>query len=55
MISEMKLIDIILIHSGDAIVEYLEKEFNFTTKYEKPILKFFSSFHSSSCGMHITI
>ena len=35
--------DIILIHSGDAIVEYLEKEFNFTTKYKKPTLKFFAS------------
>lgn len=35
--------DTILVHSGDAIVEYLEKEFTFNTKYEKPILKFFAS------------
>lgn len=33
----------ILIHSGDAIVEYLEKEFTFTHKYKTPELKFFSS------------
>ena len=33
----------ILIHSGDAIVEYLEKEFTFTHKYESPKLKFFAS------------
>lgn len=32
-----------LIHSGDAIVEYLEREFTFDTKYEKPKLKFFAS------------
>jgi glutamate racemase len=31
----------IIIHSGDAIVEYLENEFEFTHKYEKPTLKFF--------------
>jgi glutamate racemase len=33
----------IIIHSGDAIVEYLENEFEFTHKYEKPTLKFFAS------------
>ncbi|MEA3371735.1 MAG: glutamate racemase [Campylobacterota bacterium] len=33
----------ILIHSGDAIVEYLEDEFTFSQKYENPELKFFSS------------
>ncbi len=33
----------ILIHSGDAIVEYLEKEFNFQTKHKNPSLKFFAS------------
>lgn len=33
----------ILIHSGDAIVEYLEKEFTFTHKYKTPELKFFAS------------
>ena len=33
----------ILIHSGDAIVEQLEREFVFTQKYEKPELKFFAS------------
>lgn len=32
-----------LIHSGDAIVEYLEKKFNFTKKYTDPNLKFFAS------------
>ncbi len=35
--------DTILIHSGDAIVEYLENKFKFTHKYEKPELKFFAS------------
>ena len=35
--------DTLLIHSGDAIVEYLEKEFTFTIKYETPELKFFAS------------
>ena len=35
--------DTILIHSGDAIVEHLEEEFNFTTKYENTQLKFFAS------------
>ncbi len=35
--------DTILIHSGDAIVEYLENEFEFKKKYEKPKLKFFAS------------
>lgn len=33
----------IIIHSGDAIVEYLENEFEFTFKYDKPTLKFFAS------------
>ena len=32
-----------LIHSGDAIVEYLEKEFSFSEKYTDPKLKFFAS------------
>lgn len=32
-----------LIHSGDAIVEQLEREFVFTQKYEKTELKFFAS------------
>ena len=32
-----------LIHSGDAIVEYLESEFAFTTKFENPTMKFFAS------------
>ena len=32
-----------LIHSGDAIVEYLEKEFTFNIKYKEPKLKFFAS------------
>lgn len=32
-----------LIHSGEAIVEYLETQFDFHTKYEKPKLKFFAS------------
>jgi len=35
--------DTLLIHSGDAIVEYLEREFTFTNKYESPELKFFAS------------
>lgn len=33
----------VLIHSGNAIVEYLEKEFDFSKKYEKPRLEFFAS------------
>ena len=33
----------LLIHSGDAIVEYLEKEFAFERRYETPELKFFAS------------
>lgn len=33
----------ILIHSGEAIVEYLEKEFTFSKKYEEPTLQFFAS------------
>ena len=32
-----------LIHSGDAIVQYLESEFNFTKKYPEPEMKFFAS------------
>jgi glutamate racemase len=32
-----------LIHSGDAIVEYLEKKFDFTKKHKTPKLKFFAS------------
>lgn len=32
-----------LIHSGDAIVEYLEKEFSFTKKFPNPKMKFFAS------------
>jgi glutamate racemase len=35
--------DSILIHSGDAIVEYLEKTFNLNTKHKKPKLEFFAS------------
>ena len=33
----------LLIHSGDAIVEFLEKEFYFSKKYTDPKLKFFAS------------
>ena len=32
-----------LIHSGDAIVEYLEHEFDFTQKFEDTNIKFFAS------------
>ena len=32
-----------LIHSGDAIVEYLENKFTFTHQYNNPKLKFFAS------------
>ena len=32
-----------LIHSGDAIVEYLEHRFDFYKQYEKPKMKFFAS------------
>jgi glutamate racemase len=32
-----------LIHSGDAIVEYLEDRFNFNQKYTNPMIKFFAS------------
>ena len=32
-----------LIHSGDAIVEYLETKFTFTHQYNSPELKFFAS------------
>jgi len=35
--------DTLLIHSGDAIVEYLENKFNFTHQYDNPKLKFFAS------------
>ena len=35
--------DTLLIHSGDAIVEYLESEFTFTHKFDSPELKFFAS------------
>ena len=35
--------DTLLIHSGDAIVEYLENEFTFSHKYNSPELKFFAS------------
>lgn len=35
--------NIILIHSGEAIVEYLESHYRFTQKYPKPKLKFFAS------------
>lgn len=35
--------DTLLIHSGDAIVEYLENVFTFTHKYDSPELKFFAS------------
>ena len=35
--------DTILIHSGDAIVEYLENEFSFKHQYPNPQLKFFAS------------
>jgi len=32
-----------LIHSGEAIVEYLENQFNFYKQYKKPKMKFFAS------------
>ena len=32
-----------LIHSGDAIVEYLREEFDFTQKFKNPQMKFFAS------------
>ncbi|MCW8837746.1 MAG: glutamate racemase [Thiovulaceae bacterium] len=32
-----------LIHSGEAIVEHLEKQFNFTKKHPETLLKFFAS------------
>lgn len=35
--------DTILIHSGEAIVEHLEREFTFSTRYKEPKLKFFAS------------
>lgn len=33
----------IFIHSGDAIIEHLEKEFSFKLRYPKPNIKFFAS------------
>ena len=33
----------LLIHSGDAIVEHLSREFDFSKKYSEPDLKFFAS------------
>lgn len=33
----------LLVHSGDAIVEYLKREFSFTKKHTNPELKFFAS------------
>ncbi len=42
-IEEYFLKESLLIHSGDAIVEYLENEFEFKIKYKKPKLKFFAS------------
>jgi glutamate racemase len=33
----------VMIHSGDAIVEYLENTFEFKKKYEEPKLEFFAS------------
>jgi glutamate racemase len=33
----------VIIHSGDAIVEYLKDEFELSEKYENPSLKFFAS------------
>jgi len=38
----------LLIHSGDAIVEQLEKEFVFHKKYKNPKLKFFASENPSA-------
>ena len=35
--------DTILIHSGDAIVEHLSREFDFSHRYSEPNLKFFAS------------
>jgi len=32
-----------LIHSGDAIAQYLEKEFDFIERYPNPEIKFFAS------------
>lgn len=42
-IKDYFLNDCRVIHSGDAIVEYLQEEFEFTHKYKKPTLKFFAS------------
>jgi glutamate racemase len=33
----------LLIHSGEAIVEYLEHHYDFTQRFEKPEMKFFAS------------
>lgn len=33
----------VLIHSGEAIVEYLEARYDMSTRYETPVLKFFAS------------
>lgn len=35
--------DVVLIHSGEAIVEHLEQLFRFSHTYEEPLLKFFAS------------
>jgi glutamate racemase len=35
--------DVVLIHSGEAIVEHLGQLFSFTQKYENPKLEFFAS------------
>ena len=35
--------DVVLIHSGEAIVEHLEQLFSFSHTYEEPLLKFFAS------------
>lgn len=35
--------DCMIIHSGDAIVEYLQEEFEFSHKYKNTVLKFFAS------------
>ena len=37
-----------LIHSGDAIVEQLEKKFTFKEKYTTPKLQFFASENPSA-------
>ena len=35
--------DCMIIHSGDAIVEYLQEKFEFSHEYKNPVLKFFAS------------